>query len=292
MMEDVIKSLLREYFEFQESIKPTNIKFGPFNYKDRSFKDRKRLNFLREKVEENLDKLNNEQLSNLLLAVEDIRAKRWIRAIIRERDSHEKIQQGWFYRLGLIPTFTEVNLFLMGFIFLLLLFFDIVFLEQVLDFIFDDFNFRSLGAITFFLIGLGMSIYHSFSNKRVSRTSKGHMLFFAIIINFMVGFLSGLHMLTTTKGFALILPSINIISATLLISLYRSGKITTTSILNKQAKLKEVILGAAIVVAIFIVSQHIFQNHWTITFSMCLIYATNIGNFINKWIFLSKTRFE
>jgi len=284
-MEGNGKYLLKEYEEFNANMKPTNVKFGPFRYRDISIRDRRRLSLLRMKVEEYLDSLSNEQLAGLLLDIKDPGSAGLIRAIINERDSYKKLKQGWSYKLGLVPTFTEVALFLMGLTFLLLLFSNIVFLEEILNFLLDDFDPRTIVVIIFFIVGLVMSVYHAFSNKKVSRASKKFMLFFAVIINFLVGFFAGFYILRNTKGFLVILPIINIISAFLLISLMRLGKITTMSISDKQAKLRELVLGAIMVVIIFTISQYIFHNYWAITFSLCLVYATNINNFINKWIF-------
>jgi len=279
------KRLLREYEEFKANMKPTIFGWGPFRYKDMSLNDKKKLGLLRRKIEEYLDSLSNEELAGLLLDVKDFELTKAIREIIKERESYSRVKQGWLYRLGLIPIFTEVILFLMSLTFLLLLFLNKLFLEEFLNFFLHDFDLRTIIVITIFIAGLVMSVYHSFSNKKIPRASKGYMLFFAVIINFLVGFYAGFYVLRNAKGFLVILPIINIISAFLLIFLMRVKIITTKSISDKQAKLQEVALGAIMVIIVFAISQYVFHNYWAITFSLCLVYATNINNFISRWIF-------
>ena len=186
MKEQNGRHLLKEYEDFKDNMKPTNIKIGLLRYRDISIKNRRKLNLLQRKVEGYLDSLSNKELARLALDIKDPRTTRLVQSIINERDSYEKLKQGWLYKLGLIPTYTEVTLFLMGLTFLLLLFSNIVFLEEMFNFLLDDFDLEMIGVVIFFVIGLGMSIYHSFSNKKVTRASKNLMLFFAIIINFML----------------------------------------------------------------------------------------------------------
>ena len=282
-MEEKGNNFLKSYEELKANIRPTN--FGFFRYKDLSTKDKKRLNSLQAKIEEYLDNLSNEELTETLLEVKDSELSRFIMKIINERNSYARIKEGWLYRLGLIPTFTEVTLFLMSLTFLLLLFFNLSFLEEFLDFILHDFDLRNIVVIIFFIVGLVVSIYYSFSKKKISRASKGYMLFFAVMINFIIAFFAGFYILENVKGFVIIFPIINIISAFVLLFLMRFEIITTKSILDKQAELRELAIGSLMVITVFIISQYIFHNYWAITFSLCLVYANNINHFIEKWIF-------
>jgi len=284
-MEENGKYLLKEYEDFKDNIKLTNIKFGPFRYRDVSIKDRKRLSSLQREVEKYLDSLSNQQLAGLLLDVKEPRSLGLIQTIISERNSYERLKEGWLYKIGLIPTFTEVALFLMSLTFLLLFFSNNLFAEEILNFLLDDFDLEMIGVVLFFIIGLGMSVYHSFSNKKVTRASKNFMLFFAVMINFMIGLAAGLYVLKVAKGFLVILPIINIINAFLLLTLMRVGKITTMSISDRQAKLREIIVGLIMVIIIFVLSQYFFHNYWATTFSLCVVYATNINDFVSRQLF-------
>ncbi|MBU1046043.1 hypothetical protein KJ616_02905 [Patescibacteria group bacterium] len=283
-MGEEIKRLFEEYKKFRANMKPTVFDFGPFHYKDLSIRDRRRLALFQRKTETYLDSISNEQLAELLLDIKDIELTGKIQAIISERESYSNIKKGWLYKLGLIPTFTEVVLFLTGLTFLLLLFLNTLFLEEFFDFFLRDFDLEMIGIMIFFIIGLVMSFYYVFSNKIIPRKSKGYILLFAVIINFLVGFFAGFYALTRAKGFVIIFPSVNIISAFLLLFFVRINLITTKSILDKQAKLSEILIGSIIVIVVFTISQYVFHNYWAITFSLCLVYATNINHFISKWL--------
>jgi hypothetical protein len=278
-----IKNLFKEYKDFKINMKPTVFNFGPFHYKDVGVKNRRTLNSLRNRVESYLNSRSNEQLRKLLVNIQDVDLTREIHSVINERQSHANLQNGWLYKIGLIPTFTEVVLFLTALTFVLLIFSNSLFFDEFFNFFLYDFDGEMIVIMIFFIIGLVVSFYHAFSNKQVPRKTKSYMLLFAIMMNFFVGFSSGIYMLENSSGIFLILPAINIISALLLLLFARTELISTKSISNKQAKLQEIIIGSILVIIVFIISQVVFHNYWAITFSLCLICITNINNIVSRF---------
>jgi len=279
------KDLLREYKEFRDNMQPKTVGWGPFRHQTISSREQRKLIVLKDKVEGSLECLSKEELASLLLGEGDSDLKKQIQYILLARERHSEVKKGWLFRLGLVPTYTEVALFLMSLTFLFLFIFNDLFRKEFFEFFFEDFDGREIAVLIFFVAGLALSVYHAFSKKRVTKRVKNAMLFFAVFINFLVGFYAGFYTLEKAKGYLIIFPVINIISAFLLLLLLRFEVITSKSISDKQAKLREIILGSIIICAIFVISQYLFHNYWAITFSLCVVYATNVNNFINKWFF-------
>jgi hypothetical protein len=281
---ELIKEYNKEYFEFERKIsdktQPITLKKGLFGFFKLS-SDQDKLVVLRNKIKRCLNSLSSGELACLSLEVDDTASKMLIDNILDQKDKRK-----WFFRLGLIPTYTEVSLFLMGLTFLFLFLLNSLFKKEFLDYFFKDSDPRGTLTLITFMAGFMLSIYHAFSNKVASELSRTAMLFFALFINFFAGLAAGFYALRNSKGYLIIFPIINIISAILLIFLFRAGVITTdTSILDRQARLREIILGSILICIIFFVSQYLFHNYWATTFSLCVAYATNINNFISKKFF-------
>jgi hypothetical protein len=71
--------------------------------------------------------------------------------------------------------------------------------------------------------------------------------------------------------------------------LRKRGIITTTDvIIDKQAKREEVIVGTIAVFILFFISNYIFKNHWSITFSICTSYAALFNEMMSRLLFRKK----
>lgn len=192
-------------------------------------------------------------------------------------------------RMGIIPKYTEIVLFLMSLTFLLLFINNSLFKEEFLDFFFSESDEVLLIGGIIILYGIYLSIYHAFLEKKITKKSKSVMLFFAVFVSGLVGLKAGLYILEQPgQGLFIIFPILNIVSAGLLLFLYRVDIITISSISDKQARRSELILGSIAVLLIFLVSQYVLKNYWAITFSICVAYATDINEFINNKFFLPK----
>jgi uncharacterized membrane protein YhdT len=192
------------------------------------------------------------------------------------------MKRNWLKKMGIIPKYTEVSLFLISLTFLLLLTIDASFRKELFNLIFGEIDEVTLLAPPLILAGLILSTYHVFSRRLITKTEKQIMLAFAVSINFLAGTSAGIYILKQSKGLWIIFPILNIVSAFLLAILFRAEIIREDSILDKQAKKLEIFLGVILVSIIFFVSHFVFKNYWAITFSISTSYATNLNEIISK----------
>ncbi|GEM_PF-1482009 len=219
-------------------------------------------------------------------------------------------------RIGIIPQYTEVSLFLIGLSLFLVVINGIIIeviinhnyqywgeillellkrLEIVMNTIYSFPKAEFWAGIISILIIIGfccmliagwfLSIYHAFSEKPMSITEKQVILYFTVYTTGLVGFAAGEYALEQSQGFWIIFPILNIINSIMLLSLVKEKIIDTDSILDKQAKKEEVIIGTIAVFIIFFISEYIFKNYWAITFSVCIAYAALFNEMLSKLIF-------
>jgi len=211
----------------------------------------------------------------------------------------EKMKE-YLKKLGIIPQYTEISIFLIGLtvVFIVIgnlnlsdilkFFKDFWEQETTLDFILSVSSISIL--ILVWLYAWFLSIYHIFSEKEVTKSDKKMMLDFTIVTITAVGMIASIHILSESKGIWVIFPIFNFISVyisfLLLNELRKRGIITTTDvIIVKQAKREEVIVGTIAVFILFFISNYIFKNHWSITFSICTSYAALFNEMITKLFF-------
>lgn len=192
-----------------------------------------------------------------------------------------------FYRIGIIPKYTEVSCFLTGIIFLLLLVTNSVFRKEIsYFFLLDEEYLVAIPLVVLvFILCLGISVYYAFFPKITPKIAKKIILFYVILINIFAGVYASLYLLENSQGLYIIFPIFNLFSAILLSILFRAGVIHENSISNKQAKISEIIFSLILILLLFILSQYVLDNYWAITFSLCLFYASNINEVINKILF-------
>jgi len=184
----------------------------------------------------------------------------------------------------IVPKYTEVGLFLMSLTFLLLLASSPLFRKEMYDLIFGE---ESDGGPAFFLIlaGMFLSTYHVFTKRLITKGEKRTMVAFAVLLDAIIGVESGFYVLRQAKGVWIIFPILNIANAVLLVILLRAKIIKEDSLLDKQAKRTEVILGTIFTLLIFFISHYIFKNYWAITFSICTSYALNLSEAFDDFFF-------
>lgn len=182
---------------------------------------------------------------------------------------------------GIIPEFTEITVFLTSFtflIFLFLLFFDDSFRNMI-----SLFQTELLIIIMLFALwSIYLSIKYIIPNRMLNKFEKKAVLAFSIFSNLIIGVYAGSYELHHSKGFLIVFPIFNIASAILLWIFFDMKIITIEWVSNKQARYRDIIIGVILVSIIFFISHSILKNYWAITFSICLFYATNINEFINK----------
>ncbi len=184
---------------------------------------------------------------------------------------------------GLLPTYTEVGLFLISLTALLLFATDPVFNQTIVNTIKSDIR---VAFVLILSVGGGfLSIYHAFAKSRIGDVSKYFMLYSALCMNCGAAFAAYFHLMEHTRQFMyLALPVFNALSSLFMLGLLRAEVITADSAADRQAKLWEVILGSIMVTSLYFLSFKSWENHWSITFSICTVYSTNVNENINRLV--------
>jgi len=180
-------------------------------------------------------------------------------------------------RVGLIPRFTEVSLFLSSVTFLLLLS-DAEFVRALSGFAFT--NFAVMIPIAY-LLGLIFSFYYAISNKKTPLFAKVCMLLFVILTNFWVAFFAFISILREGNGYYIIFPLLNLIQAFIILSLV-SVVMNERCISDENAKPVELFIGTLLICFLFLISHFVLKNYWAITFSICLSYSSVINDAVTK----------
>ncbi len=177
----------------------------------------------------------------------------------------------------IIPTYDEITLFAMGFTCALLMItgaFTITWnWHQSLSK--EDVNVIILAS--FFLAGLILSIYHAFTSRKKTYFEKFLMLFFAVVLNASIGIVAGSRELENVHGWLVIFPVINIVNGALLLILLRTRVINDDNISDENTSLSQVSLSGSMIIILFVVCHYLFDFFWMQTFSICVVYSTNIN---------------
>ncbi len=188
------------------------------------------------------------------------------------------IKEDFLRKIGVIPRYTEIRLFLMSLTFLLVFATNSTIRNKYLtDIVNED---AGLVLLVIFL-GIWLSIYNAFSPKKITEFSKIFLLIYAIVINVIISAEAYNYISKNEHGLYIIFPILNVVNAFVLCMLFKRNIMTTNSIIEKQTKYSEIIVGSILVSAIFFVSQYILGNYWAVTFSICLAYASNLNELIS-----------
>ena len=174
------------------------------------------------------------------------------------------------------PDFDEVTVFLISFTFTVLVILDSTMRIDTIRGLVNPF---SLLMFFFLLMAKILAWYHAFSFAKKSQFEKNVLLIFGLIMPIGIGFEALDHVLSSMSGIALlflIFPILNMLYASLLLFLYR-----TTSIIHsfdpRNAERSEVFFGMGIIIVLVVIMQFILNMHWSLTYSMGIIYATFLG---------------
>jgi DNA-directed RNA polymerase subunit RPC12/RpoP len=190
-----------------------------------------------------------------------------------QKDAADLIKEeaGWF-----IPVYDELSLFLMTITLILLAVANASFKEQLYKWSprFSN-DVRVFIAAPILLAGMVLSIYNVFTTREKTDVEKWIMLLFAVLTNAGTGIISGWIVLTSSiRDWQIIFPIWNVINSILLVVMLRYRVVDEECISDRDASLKEVAIGLIAVLAIFIFCNNVFNLHWAITFSICIIYTT------------------
>jgi hypothetical protein len=188
-----------------------------------------------------------------------------------------------FQKIGLIPRYTEVSLFLTALTFIL------VYLSN------DEATRAVAGFATisphvfllfiFFVFGLFFSFYYALSDKETPGIAKFCMLIFVILTNFGVALFAFISISKEVHDYYIIFPAVNVINALIILTLFRAQIVDTNCISDKNARPVELAVGSLAVLILFLISQYLLKNYWAITFSICLSYSVMINDAFTKTFF-------
>ncbi len=182
-----------------------------------------------------------------------------------------------------VPQYDELSLFSMGYILILLIFFNSK--HSTWNFLSWSGEPLSFFIMLPFIIGMILCMYHAFTDRRKTNFEKKLMMFFAAILNGFSGLWYGTYILVHHPGWGLTLfPIWNIFSGFILISLLRdhSFNFEEKVISDKNISLKKLLIGVFIVTILFLICELYFQLVWAATFSICMVWISNLGKTINS----------
>lgn len=187
-------------------------------------------------------------------------------------------------RIIFVPVYSEVAMFLISLVFILLLISDRE-LQSLLGQIFRFFSTKVSGAsspviiylipyMLLLVIGIFLSIFHVVSSRKKSEFEKKIMMGCMGLINGITGIYAGIHLLKISSGLLLIFPLLNVIYGFVnLTQIYMSENIE-----DRNANHKEIRVGFFFTCLFFLLFRLIFHLEWSITLSICTIYAINFNN--------------
>ncbi len=199
---------------------------------------------------------------------------------------------GW-----LVPVYDEMSLFLMSMTLILLYALNEPFQEQIRKWaaisLHQRYVFHVFVAAAIFITGMGLSIYNVFTTREKTDTEKWIMLIFAVLTNAGTGIISGWYVLSSSsiRDWLIIFPIWNIINSVLLIVMLRLKIIDEDCISDRDATLKEVVIGLLAVLTVFILCNYVFKLHWAVILSICIIYTTSFDKGLQS-VFPGLTRGE
>lgn len=213
----------------------------------------------------------------------------------------EKIRN-FLIKIGIIPVYTEITLFLMVVSFVLIIVANLEEIESLFSPLLENTEslWGWLPVSILFLAGVFFSIYHAFSKRQKTIFEKALILFSVILINLVIG----VSLLITLGRNIPALMNITVVALILIFAFDRKRielikgiplfKIEKTEInqefverviSDKQTKRYEIIVGLIAVFIIFFISQYIFKNYWAVTFSICVFYASVLNEVICRIFF-------
>lgn len=197
-----------------------------------------------------------------------------------------------FFSFLFVPNYDELSLFTMSFVCILLILVN----NPPHKWTMQNFTFSTEGIGTLFiflpfLVGMFLCIYHAFTDREKSSLEKKLMVFFAAIINGFSGIWGGTYLLLHSSGWALsIFPIWNIISGYILLGLLRADEIEEECIGDENVSLTQVLVGSIIILGIFSICHFVFNLIWSATFSICIVWSTNINSTFNSLIFRERIK--
>ena len=189
-------------------------------------------------------------------------------------------------KIGFLARYDELSLFFIDLICLMFFIFD-PFFKLLLA---ANFSFWLSLLLIFIAVSLPI-VYYAFSSKTIPGRFIAWVLLPATALNFIIASQAWENVQAGSR-FLLVFPFFNLVGAFFaLMAVGRRGgdeQIQRAMLEEKNAMLPEIIFGSMAVGVLFFLSNFVFQNHWTITFSICLTYSLMVNGLIVKYLFKGK----
>ena len=185
----------------------------------------------------------------------------------------------------LYPDFDELTVFLMGFVLLLLIFFNAECRNDLIELLKPNPNHQnasaflsicfSIGVTIIILFGMAASFVHILIVSKKDDFSVLCMKAFALITLMFIGIKSGYYVLENQNYMWIISPGWNFLMA---LACYSGlGMIDEIPFDQTDAKFLQTILSLILVSIIFYVFNYVLQLYWPIIFSLCVNYVVCIN---------------
>lgn len=213
-------------------------------------------------------------------------------------------KKSFLNKIGIIPKYDTIALFLVLIAFILLLALNLEMRESALNYISqylitDAISMNWYRLIVFIItVSLGLvsifkSVFPNYGDTKIKKES-GHLskvcvLFIAILTDLTIAFSAGLYVLRYSAGLWAVFPALNMMHAFLLLILFSSSGLKKDSVIERHPEKNELKIGLFFILLLVIANQFFFESYWAITLSICLVYANNFHKPITKKINSIKT---
>ncbi len=183
-------------------------------------------------------------------------------------------------RYGFLPKFTEDQIFLMVVALGVIYFIDPSSQAEIFDTLYNSEKATLIAGA-----GLLLTIYTAFFTRFKTETQKHYILWFALIINLVVG-VTALSVISE-KSLSLIwyiFPLLNIISFFLVVLFWHTGLYNTGRITTKSMSYENIIYGSLALTFIAFVLNSVPNTSWQVIFSSSIAYATLFSGTVTKYL--------
>ena len=180
-------------------------------------------------------------------------------------------------KFNLLPTFSADAVFLLAVSMLAICFINNSAFQQLSDILSN-----STKALLIVVVGLGFTFYTAFFARFKTETQKHYMLWFALIVNFIIGLTSFGSLRPDEAWLHYIFPILNTAAFGVVILLSYAGLYNTSRISTKSSEYSNLIYGTVAVILITGLYEYLFHAPWQITLSASAAYANMFNTSITR----------
>ena len=177
--------------------------------------------------------------------------------------------------------FDELSLYVMSASSLLIYLIDSSFRSDFHNYLRTTDDLRVFLILIYMLIGLSYSIFHAFSKKYKRKSHKSAMLYFALTLQAFVAF-TAFYLSMENDSIPITYPLINLLAAYITYLLYDSNLINENNIIDRDARLIEVLLASLITSSVISITILLLHLHWIEALSISIILGNHISSITHK----------